>query len=51
MNFEKEKKEIIFWAKLLNERGFVTARSGNISRKVADDKIVCDGIEYNIFDK
>ncbi len=32
--YEKEKKEIIYWAKKLNEKGFVTARSGNISLKV-----------------
>lgn len=30
----KEKKEIIYWARKLNERGFVTARSGNISLKI-----------------
>lgn len=40
MKFEKEKKEIIFWAKLLNERGFVTARSGNISLRAGDNKIL-----------
>jgi len=32
--YGKEKKEIIYWAKKLNEKGFVTARSGNISLKV-----------------
>lgn len=40
MSFKTEKKEIIYWAKLLNERGFVTARSGNISSKVEEDKIL-----------
>ncbi len=32
--YEKEKERIIYWARKLNERGFVTARSGNISLKV-----------------
>ncbi len=32
--YEKEKEKIIYWARKLNERGFVTARSGNISLKV-----------------
>jgi len=39
MDFDKERKEVIWWARLLNERGFVTARSGNISYKIAPDKI------------
>lgn len=38
--YKKEKKEIVYWASLLNERGFVTARSGNISYKVASYKIL-----------
>lgn len=32
--------EIKYWAKLLNERGFVTARSGNISMKLDDNTIL-----------
>lgn len=32
--YEQEKKDLIYWAKLLNDKGFVTARSGNISLKV-----------------
>ncbi len=32
--YDKEKEKIIYWARKLNERGFVTARSGNISLKV-----------------
>ena len=34
MKYTNEKKELIYWARLLNERGFVTARSGNASLKV-----------------
>lgn len=34
MKYEREKKELIYWAQLLNQRGFVTVRSGNISSKV-----------------
>jgi len=33
MRYIDEKKTIIYWAKKLNERGLVTARSGNISLK------------------
>jgi L-fuculose-phosphate aldolase len=33
MNFTQNKKEIIYWAHLLNQKGLVTARSGNISCK------------------
>ena len=40
MSFDKERKEIIYWAKLLYEKGFITARSGNISYKVAPDKLL-----------
>ncbi len=32
--YEEEKSMLIYWAKKLNEKGFVTARSGNISLKV-----------------
>ena len=40
MSFDKERKEIIYWAKLLYEKGFVTARSGNISSKAGPDKLL-----------
>lgn len=40
MNIEEAKKELIYWAQLLNQKGFVTARSGNISCKVEQDKIL-----------
>lgn len=34
MQYHKERQDIIYWAKLLNQKGFVTARSGNISYRV-----------------
>jgi L-fuculose-phosphate aldolase len=34
MDLDQERKEVIRWARLLNQKGFVTARSGNISCKV-----------------
>jgi len=40
MRFDNQREEIVWWARLLNERGFVTARSGNISYKIAPDKIL-----------
>jgi L-fuculose-phosphate aldolase len=40
MKYDKYKKEIIYWANLLNQREFVTVRSGNISLKVGEDKIL-----------
>ncbi|MCX7661315.1 MAG: class II aldolase/adducin family protein [Candidatus Omnitrophica bacterium] len=40
MSYLKEKKELIYWAKLLNRKGFVTATSGNISYKAKEDKIL-----------
>ncbi|MCK4390215.1 MAG: class II aldolase/adducin family protein [Desulfobacterales bacterium] len=40
MSFDKEKGEIIRWSRLLNQKGFVTARSGNISFKVNRQKIL-----------
>lgn len=40
MKFEKERKELIYWANLLNQKGFVTARSGNISYRLDSDKIL-----------
>ncbi len=38
--FDKERKELVYWAHLLNQRGFVTARSGNISYKVGNSKLL-----------
>jgi len=40
MSYPKEKKELIYWAHLLNQKGFVSARSGNISYKVDKDKLL-----------
>ena len=40
MSYSKEKEELIFWAHLLNQKGFVSARSGNISYKVDKDKLL-----------
>lgn len=40
MSYLKEKKELIYWAHLLNQKGFVSARSGNISYRLADDKLL-----------
>jgi len=40
LSYRKEKKEIIRWAKALNQKSLVTARSGNISRRVAPEKVL-----------
>lgn len=40
MQKDKIKKEIIYWAKLLNQKNLVSARSGNISYKLSEDKIL-----------
>ncbi|UCC94399.1 MAG: class II aldolase/adducin family protein [Candidatus Omnitrophota bacterium] len=40
LSFAQEKKEMLYWAQLLNQKGFVTARSGNISYKVGTQKIL-----------
>ena len=40
MNYSEEKQQIIYWGGLLNQRGFITATSGNISYKVDEDKIL-----------
>lgn len=40
MRFEEGIRKIIYWAQLLNQRGFVTARSGNISCRVENKKIL-----------
>ena len=44
--YGKEKKEIIYWAKKLNEKGFVTARSGNISLKVDKGLLITSHDSY-----
>ena len=38
MKYAKERKDLIYWACFLNQKGFVTARSGNISFKADSDK-------------
>lgn len=43
MSFAKERKEIIYWAALLNQKGFVTARSGNISCNCGNGKFLITG--------
>lgn len=40
MKFTKQKKDMIRWARLLNEKGFVSGRSGNISYRVSDQEIL-----------
>jgi len=40
MRFREEKKELIYWARLLNERGFLTGVNGNISSKIDTHKIL-----------
>lgn len=40
MNFTQNKKEIIYWAHLLNQKGLVTARSGNISCKAQGNILI-----------
>jgi len=40
MRYKQEKKEMIYWAGLLNRKGFVTVRSGNISSKAGNDRIL-----------
>lgn len=40
MNFVKEKDELIYWAKLMNQKSLVTARSGNISSSLGDGSIL-----------
>ena len=40
MSLTKQKKELIHWAQLLNQKGFIAARSGNISCKVSPQKIL-----------
>ena len=40
MKYAKERKDLIYWSSLLNQKGFVTARSGNISYKADNDKVL-----------
>ncbi len=40
MSYRKQKKEIIRWAKTLNQKGLVAARSGNVSCRVATEKVL-----------
>jgi len=40
MDFKKQNQDIIYWAKMLNERRYVTAKSGNLSLKVDKDRIL-----------
>jgi len=40
MSGVQEKKEIIYWAKLLNDKDLTTARNGNISLKCADKILI-----------
>lgn len=40
MSFKKEKIEIIDWARRLNQKGLITAKSGNISYKVNAEKVL-----------
>jgi len=34
------KQELIYWAKKLNDKGFITARSGNISKRIDEGKVL-----------
>ncbi|MBL7081465.1 MAG: class II aldolase/adducin family protein [Candidatus Omnitrophica bacterium] len=40
MSLKKERQEIIYWAHLLNQKGFVSGRSGNISKRLAPHRIL-----------
>jgi len=40
MAVEELKKQIIYWSRKLNERGFVTARSGNVSLRTEEGKVL-----------
>ncbi len=35
-----QKEEMVYWARLLNERGLVTARNGNLSAKAGDGVLI-----------
>ncbi|MDD5080900.1 MAG: class II aldolase/adducin family protein [Candidatus Omnitrophica bacterium] len=38
--FVVEKEQIVYWSGLLNTKNLVTAKSGNVSCRVADDKVL-----------
>ena len=40
MSCEREKKEVIYWAARLNEKGLISAKSGNISWRISDKEIL-----------
>ena len=40
LDIKKLKNEIIYWAKTLNQRGFVIAGSGNISTRINSNQIL-----------
>ncbi len=40
MKESEAKKEFIYWCRLLNQKGLVSARSGNVSCKVGDNKLL-----------
>lgn len=40
MTYTPQKKEMIYWAGLLNQRGLVTVRSGNVSCKLDQDTLL-----------
>jgi len=40
VSYDYERKAMAFWARQLNQRGFVTARSGNLSLKADHEKIL-----------
>ena len=40
MSFDKQRRQIAFWARHLNRKGFVAARSGNLSLRVDHDKVL-----------
>ena len=40
MQASDKKKEILYWAKLLNQRGFTSAKNGNVSMRIDEDKVL-----------
>jgi L-fuculose-phosphate aldolase len=40
MSFERERKEIIYWGRILNQKKFISAKNGNISCKINSNKIL-----------
>jgi len=43
MDLKRMKEEIIYWSRKMNERGFVTVRSGNASARAGEDKVLITG--------